>query len=91
MMDVNGIRHSTASFPSLARQNKSGQAPQRSEETEPQTPPQASQEEMLTTDEKKFFAGLFPQAAGDIQSYQVYSPAGKHTIAQSGTLVDRRG
>jgi hypothetical protein len=90
-MDVNGIRHSTASFPSLARQNKSGQTLPRPEENEAQTPAQASQEEMLTADEKKFFAGLFPQAAGDIQSYQVYSPAGKRTMAQSGTLVDRRG
>jgi hypothetical protein len=90
-MSVNEVRHSTASFPNLIKQNKVGHPTQGATGNDTQTPAQASQEALLTADEKAYFTSLFPQAAADIQTYQVYSPAGKRSMAQSGTLIDRKG
>jgi hypothetical protein len=90
-MSVNEIRHSTASFPSVVKQNKSGQKSKGPAEPTVQSPPGEPQEGLLTPDEKTYFARMFPQSASDIQSYQVYSPGGKRTVVQSGTIIDRRG
>ena len=90
-MSVNEIRNLPTPLPTLLKNPKSG--PKTKSPTEPaeQNAAPGKQEELLTPDEKQYFARLFPQAAGDIQSYQVYSPGGKRTIVQSGTIIDRRG
>jgi hypothetical protein len=51
----------------------------------------ASQKEVVTTDEKKFFSKLFPEAASAIQSYTGYSPAGAKKPVALGTIIDAKG
>jgi len=47
---------------------------------------------VLSTDEKSFFEGLFPEFRKDIRAYQAYSGSGEQQKgAPTGTLVDRKG
>jgi len=47
---------------------------------------------LLSTDEQKFFEGLFPESGTDVRAYQVYSDRGiQQQHAPTGTLVDRKG
>ena len=46
---------------------------------------------MLSTDEQKFFEGLFPESGTDVRAYQVYSDRGiQQQNAPTGSLVDRK-
>ncbi len=47
--------------------------------------------DVLTAEEKEYFAKLFPGAAGDIRSYHPYQNNGTTAVTQVGTIVDRRG
>jgi hypothetical protein len=61
------------------------------------TPPQedrsrTTEAPVLSTDEKSFFEGLFPESRKDIRAYQSYSGSGEQQkSAPTGTLVDRKG
>jgi hypothetical protein len=47
---------------------------------------------VLSTDEKSFFEGLFPESRKDIRAHQAYSGTGEQQkSAPTGTLVDRKG
>jgi len=47
---------------------------------------------VLSTDEKSFFEGLFPEFRKDIRAYRAYSGGGEQQkSAPTGTLVDRKG
>jgi hypothetical protein len=46
---------------------------------------------VLTTDEKSFFEGLFPESRSDVRAHQAYSLRGGQTTAPKGSLVDRKG
>ena len=47
---------------------------------------------VLSTDEKSFFEGLFPESRKDVRAYQAYSGKGEQQQGIStGSRVDRRG
>jgi len=48
----------------------------------------AAERDVITSDEKKFFSKLFPQAASAIDSYTSYTPAGTKKPAALGTIID---
>ena len=54
-----------------------------------QTPPKA--DALLTPDEKQFFERLYPEAAGEIQSYPTYSRSGATQEGRLGSMIDRKG
>ena len=47
--------------------------------------------EVLTSDEKEFFAKLYPEASGALRSHAVYTRGGEPPAAVPGTLIDRKG
>ena len=51
----------------------------------------AAGNQVLTAEEKDFFAALFPGSENEVQSYRTYSPGGLRQSAASGTLIDRKG
>lgn len=55
--------------------------------------PQVKQEKLgtVTNDEKKFFAGLYPENKQDVMDYHFYQKTGKMQGVTLGTLFDQRG
>jgi hypothetical protein len=51
----------------------------------------AAKNEVVTSEEKQFFEGLFPQAAPSIRSYSGYSVSGQRTQVSLGTIIDAKG
>ncbi len=49
------------------------------------------QENVVSGEEKQFFAELFPAASEAIRSYGGYSPAGVNKPVQLGTIIDMKG
>ncbi|MBP6671818.1 MAG: hypothetical protein KA247_01655 [Bacteroidetes bacterium] len=47
--------------------------------------------EVVTGEEKQFFAELFPKASEAIRSYGGYSPSGVNKPVQLGTIIDMKG
>lgn len=47
--------------------------------------------EIVTAEEKQFFASMFPKATDAIQSYAGYSPAGAKKPVQLGMHIDIKG
>jgi hypothetical protein len=45
----------------------------------------------ISTEEKKFFASLYPAQKDEVLNYQFYNAKGKITGTQVGSLFDRRG
>lgn len=46
---------------------------------------------VVTGEEKRFFASMFPKSSDAIQSYSGYSPAGMKKPVQLGSLIDAKG
>ena len=55
----------------------------------PQRQPAA--EARLTPEEKQFFEGLYPEAAGDIRSHETYNRTGMSHEVRLGSMIDRKG
>ena len=90
-MSISEIRHSAQLPHHVTQQPRTGEAPSdRQGPAAPENSPAAAQE-IITPDEKRYFEQLFPQAAGEIRSHEVYTPRGKRNLVQSGTHVDRKG
>ena len=47
--------------------------------------------DVVTGEEKQFFAELFPKASDAIRSYGGYSPSGVNKPVQLGTIIDMKG
>jgi hypothetical protein len=47
--------------------------------------------DVLSNDERNYFAALFPEAGAEIKGAQVYSRTGHQKTGRMGTLIDRRG
>jgi hypothetical protein len=45
----------------------------------------------ISTEEKKFFAGLYPAQKDEVLNYQFYNSKGKISGTHVGSLFDRRG
>lgn len=45
----------------------------------------------VTTEEKKFFANLYPEKSSEIMNYEFYNMKGKVSGVTLGSLIDRRG
>ena len=45
----------------------------------------------ISTEEKKFFANLYPAQKDEVMNYQFYNAKGKVTGTHVGSLFDRRG
>lgn len=45
----------------------------------------------VTKEEKKFFAGLYPENKQDVMNYHFYQKTGKMQGVTLGTLFDQRG
>jgi len=45
----------------------------------------------VSTDEKKYFIGMYPDKAQEISEYHAYNKSGKMNGIQVGTLFDQRG
>lgn len=52
---------------------------------------QNSKTDSITSEEKKFFANLYPTQQDEIMNYQVYNAKGKVSGLHVGSLFDRRG
>ena len=50
-----------------------------------------SQSESINTDEKKFFAEMYPAKQTEIMEYYYYEKSGKMNGISVGTNIDRRG
>lgn len=46
--------------------------------------------EIINTEEKQFFANMFPEKKTEVMNYDFYNRAGKISAPQIGSLVDRR-
>lgn len=51
----------------------------------------SSSKENLSTEEKDFFAKLYPQNKSDIVDYHFYERSGKLSGVKLGSLIDKRG
>lgn len=61
---------------------------------QPQKAPEvqsAKQTERITSEEKDFFAKLYPESKKEIVDYHFYQNSGKMNGVTVGTLFDRRG
>jgi hypothetical protein len=47
--------------------------------------------ENLTTDEKKYFMGLYPENKSEINDYHFYKKSGEMSGVKIGSLFDKRG
>jgi hypothetical protein len=47
--------------------------------------------DIVTSEEKQYFEGLFPQAAPSIRSYSGYSVSGQRTQVSLVTIIDAKG
>ncbi len=47
--------------------------------------------EKISSEEKKFFANLYPAQAEEVMGYQLYNAKGKVSGMHVGSLFDRRG
>ena len=47
--------------------------------------------ENLTTDEKKYFMGLYPENKSEITDYHFYKKSGEMSGVKIGSLFDKRG
>jgi hypothetical protein len=45
----------------------------------------------ISTEEKKFFAGLYPAQKDEVMEYKLYNSKGKVSGVHVGSLFDRRG
>ena len=61
----------------------------RIEKTVQQT--QAQKLEDITSKEKQFFTGLFPEQSGDVMDYHFYKRSGQMSGVKLGSLFDRKG
>lgn len=52
---------------------------------------EGAQQSVFSTEEREYFARLFPAAAGEVSKYQTYSPTGPQPTMSSGSLIDRKG
>jgi hypothetical protein len=51
----------------------------------------ASPQDVVTGEEKQFFAEMFPSSTEEIRTYSGYSPGGMKRPVQLGTLIDMKG
>lgn len=51
----------------------------------------AARPDVVTSEEKQYFAALFPKDADAIRSYAGYSPAGMKQAVRLGTIIDMKG
>ena len=70
-----------------ARISKKNDLPGKSE---PKPAVQAKQDN-LTTDEKKYFMGLYPENKSEITDYHFYKKSGEMSGVKIGSLYDKRG
>ena len=47
--------------------------------------------DVLSKDERTYFAALFPEAGAEIKAGFAYSPSGRQQPAVTGSLFDRKG
>ena len=52
---------------------------------------QKAKTENISSEEKKFFANLYPAQQEEVMSYQLYNAKGKVSGMHVGSLFDRRG
>ncbi len=55
----------------------------------PQAAPGAG--DVLSGEEKAFFADLFPSSADDLRSHETYRRDGSTQTVRTGTVIDRKG
>ncbi len=60
-------------------------------EPEKQAKKISTQKENLSTEEKDFFAKLYPQNKSEIVDYHFYERSGKLSGVKIGSLIDKRG
>lgn len=53
--------------------------------------PALEKNDVVTGEEKQFFAELFPKDSEAIRSYGGYSPSGVNKPVQLGTIIDMKG
>ncbi|MFZ4619111.1 MAG: hypothetical protein ACOYNS_01020 [Bacteroidota bacterium] len=53
--------------------------------------PEMGNSDVVTGEEKQFFAELFPKESEAIRSYGGYSPSGVNKPVQLGTIIDMKG
>jgi hypothetical protein len=51
----------------------------------------SNSKDKISSEEKNFFAGLYPAQKDEIMSYQLYNAKGKVSGVHVGSLFDRRG
>lgn len=51
----------------------------------------AETQKVISNDEKKFFANLYPAQQEDVMNYQFYNAKGKVAGIHVGSHIDRRG
>ncbi len=51
----------------------------------------ATTEEVMTSEEKQYFAALFPESSPEIANHVTYSPRGVNGPVQTGRMIDRKG
>lgn len=52
---------------------------------------QKTKSENISSDEKKFFANLYPAQKEEVMGYELYNAKGKVSGMHVGSLFDRRG
>lgn len=52
---------------------------------------EAAPQDVVSGEEKQFFAEMFPASTEEIRMYSGYSPAGMKKPVQLGTLIDMKG
>ena len=52
---------------------------------------ETSKADLISNDEKKFFAKMYPENKTEIVDYHFYKPSGKMSGVTVGSLFDRRG
>jgi len=74
----------------VQHQRPAGAPPTESTPVRAQQPATTPRHPVLTAEEQRYFEGLFPDAAQDLQGHLAYTGAGARSQTQSGTIVDRR-
>ena len=94
-MEIRGVRYTDPLLKTAVPESAPAQSKKAAESpAAPPAPARAKEKgngEILTGEEREFFAKLFPDAAGSIQSHAIYTSKGKKPSTLPGTLIDRKG
>lgn len=63
----------------------------KSHDIKPAHQPQTDKLEDITSQEKQFFTGLFPEQSGEVMDYHFYKKSGQMSGVKLGSLFDRKG